>query len=619
MDYAFLVNRILAGTALGLTLYFLRSNLDRGKGLLVESASVVLPLLFAALALPLCVTDSNFDRFLKIFADCIQLVFLTVPLFIVVRIIERQVTGDPVHLLDLFRVTTAIGLAAFVYANSLSVFSISPFLLVAATCIFGEKALESKHLERSVAIAFSVSFLLAIWVDIYHGTSILELLSDGAAYSLRTWTGSLSLLAMLGCILAAPKMVNRWLRASRRFQTWIWRLSAWCLSTGHPRDLYRVNPLARLWQFRPGTRFLNHGSFGAVPWLVRDYQRQIQSRCQDQPMDFLARELENHWLNARVRLATWLGTSEDNIAFCENATAAMNEIAAWFPLQPGDEVLLNDHEYGAVRRIWQRKCEQSQASLSIAVLPQPFRDRRSITDAVLAACTPRTKLVVVSHITSPTATILPIEEICSALAERNIASCVDGPHALLQENLQLARLKCDFYTASCHKWLCAPLGSGFVYAAPSWHEQIRPARLSWGRLQPKQPTNWSDELLWTGTRDQSPYLAIPEALRFFQAFDAQRLDARNHGLACYARSKLSELPGAEPVTPAGRDWFGWMVAVWLPKGDHSKLQQSLFDKYGIEVPIVFFNERYLVRVSCHLYNTVDDIHYLCAALRRELG
>jgi isopenicillin-N epimerase len=336
-------------------------------------------------------------------------------------------------------------------------------------------------------------------------------------------------------------------------------------------------------------------------------------------MDVLARDTQPAWNQARRRLAFWLGASPERVALCENATVAMNEIAYWFPLDAGDEVLLTDHEYGAVKRIWQRRCEQSSAVCRYVTLPMPFKDPQSIVDAILSACNERTRLVVFSHITSPTATILPVAEICARLRQREIASCIDGPHALLQQRIHLNRLDCDFYAASCHKWLCAPLGSGLVYVHPRWNDAIKPMRLSWGLLPPAQPQDWTDELSWIGTRDYSPYIAIPAAIDFFSRFDFERLDARNHELACYARRALCELGDSEPVTPESRQWMGWMAAVWLPPGEYADLQQCLWERYRIEVPVYQFAGRYLIRVSCHLYNSTQDVDRLVRAVANELS
>jgi isopenicillin-N epimerase len=298
----------------------------------------------------------------------------------------------------------------------------------------------------------------------------------------------------------------------------------------------------------------------------------------------------------------------------------MNELASWFPLQPGDEVLLNDHEYGAVHRIWQRRCEQTGANFVVQRLPLPLNNQQQIVDTILAGCNERTRLVVFSHITSPTAIRLPVQQICSALQERGIASCVDGPHAVFQEEFKLYRMGCDFYTASCHKWLCAPPGSGFIYVDPKWHEHCHPSRLSWGRLPPEIPKTWSDELIWTGTKDYSAYLSVNAAIQYLSKFDWEKLDHRNHELACYARRRLCDC-GLDAITPEGREWFGWMVSLALPSDCKypETLQKRLWEKYHVEVPIYRFGDRFILRVSCHLYNSTHDVDRLTSSLRMEFS
>lgn len=373
-----------------------------------------------------------------------------------------------------------------------------------------------------------------------------------------------------------------------------------------------------LWTLREDVTYLNHGSFGAVPSPVQLVQSEWQRACASNPMDFLTRKLEPAWMEGRSRLAKWLGTEAENIAFCENATAAMNELAGWFPLRAGDEVLMTDHEYGAVKRIWQRACKRAEAIYRTVELPIPIDEPSRMVAAIQSACSSKTRLLIVSHITSPTAIILPVAEICAAMRKLNVATCVDGPHAILQQRVRLDQIDCDFYTASCHKWLCAPVGSGFFYVHPSWHERIEPLRLSWGRLAPAQPEHWSHELLWTGTRDYSAYLSIPKAVKLFDTFSFAELDARNHQLAQLARQRLLQFEGTEAVTPDSRAWFGWMVGVWLPTGDHSSLQSKLWEKHRIEIPIMHFAGRWLIRVSCHLYNSERDIAILIDALNKEL-
>jgi isopenicillin-N epimerase len=369
------------------------------------------------------------------------------------------------------------------------------------------------------------------------------------------------------------------------------------------------------WSIRPDTIYLNHGSFGPTPRVVRDSQLRWQQRAASQPMDFFVRQYEPAWLESRQRLARFVQTSAANLAFVENSTAGMNAVAGSFSLQKRDEVLLTDHEYGAVLRIWRRACETAGAAEPvIARLPAKIEAAEQIVQAIFGAATERTRLLVVSHITSPTAIILPIQKICEQARQRGIAVCVDGPHAPAQVPLMLDELDCDFYTASLHKWVSAPFGSGFLFVAPRWHERVRTPILSWGRLQPNKPSKWWEEFVWSGTRDSSAYLAVPAAIEFIERVGLAKFRVRTHYLARYARERLVELIGLAPHVPDGDEWYGSMASVPLPPGDASALQKVLWQNYGIEVPVVDHNRRRSIRVSCHLYNNRGEIDLLAQAL-----
>ncbi|MEX2027716.1 MAG: aminotransferase class V-fold PLP-dependent enzyme [Pirellulaceae bacterium] len=376
------------------------------------------------------------------------------------------------------------------------------------------------------------------------------------------------------------------------------------------------------WQIRPGTIYLNHGSFGPPPESVRQARHKWICRHDEQPMDFFVRELEPAWHAACSKLAQFVGAPPSDLIFVENATVGINIVADSFPLRPGDEVLLTDHEYGAVQRIWRRACENAGATLKTAILPLPFRTAEETTAALMKAATERTRLVVVSHVTSVTAVILPVQAICAAAGRRGIPVCIDGPHAPAQVPLAIQELGCDFYTASCHKWLSAPFGSGFLYVAPGQQSRIRPNVLSWGRLLPGPIESWSDEFIWSGTRDPSPYLTIPAAIEFLEnTIGAENFRRGSHALAQYARrqivGQIENLPH-EPIVPDDPAWYGSMAHVPLPPGDKHELQHQLWQRFGIEVPIVEFRENRYIRVSCHLYNTPEQIDELARALAELL-
>jgi isopenicillin-N epimerase len=390
----------------------------------------------------------------------------------------------------------------------------------------------------------------------------------------------------------------------------------------NPADDAVWAPLKDEWDLRPGTIYLNHGSFGPPPRNVREARNAWQTRMDQQPMSFFVRELEPAWRSARDTLARFVGTSGRNLIFAENATVGMNIVADSFRLNAGDEVLLTDHEYGAVHRIWERACQRAGAQVRVVELPTPFQSTTDTADAVLAAATERTRLIAISHITSATATVLPVREVCQQARARGITVAIDGPHAVAQAPLAIDELGCDFYAASCHKWLSGPFGSGFLYVAPRHQASVRPPVLSWGRLPPGRIDSWSDEFLWSGTRNPVAYLAVPAAIEFLESVGLESFRARSHWLARYARHKIGELSGLAPLMPDSTEWYGSMahVPLALTASDDkcavsNPLQHAIWERYGIEAPIVDFRGIRYVRVSCHLYNDTQHIDRLAAALK----
>jgi isopenicillin-N epimerase len=374
------------------------------------------------------------------------------------------------------------------------------------------------------------------------------------------------------------------------------------------------------WSIRPDTIYLNHGSFGPSPRVVQQCQMDWQQQLASQPMDFFVRHFEPAWLAARKRLAEFVGVDPECLVFMENSTAAMNTVASSLPLPPGDEVLLTDHEYGAVGRIWRRACQLAgTVEPRIAKLPSRFESADMVIDAIFRDVTDRTRCLVVSHVTSPTAVILPVQQICVEAKRRGISVCVDGPHAPAQIPLVIDELGCDFYTASLHKWVSAPLGSGFLFVAPQWHERIKTPQLSWGRLAPAKPIKWWEEFVWPGTRDPSAYLGSEAAIDFLEGVGLPAFRAHTHNLARYARQCLVDLTGLEPATPDDPSWYGSMVSVPLPPGDAAGLQCDLWQSHGIEVPVIERGGRRSIRVSCHLYNNKQDIDSLVRALGERLS
>jgi isopenicillin-N epimerase len=333
----------------------------------------------------------------------------------------------------------------------------------------------------------------------------------------------------------------------------------------------------------PGVTFLNHGSYGACPAPVFARYQELQRELERNPVDFLARRFDELTAGSRAALAAFLCARPDDLVFVPNATAGLNAVIRSLRLEPGDEVLTTRHEYGAITRTW----EFVGAKL---VYAEP--------DELVDAIGPRTKAVSVSHITSPTALVLPVAEICAAARAAGALAIVDGAHAPGQLPLDLEALGADVYAGNCHKWLCAPKGAGFLWVRPEHQRWIEPLVISWGYGDDR---TFADRHGWQGTRDPAAALTIPAALEAHATFDLDR--CRRLAAAFHDR-----LPPVGP-NPAPQMW-ATEVATDAPL----ELQRRLFDEHAIEVVVREWEGRSLLRISIAPYNDEADVERLLAAL-----
>jgi isopenicillin-N epimerase len=384
--------------------------------------------------------------------------------------------------------------------------------------------------------------------------------------------------------------------------------------------------LRSAWPLRPGVVYLNHGSFGPSPRSVIEAREMWSRQLEAEPMDFFVRTLEEDLDTAAEQLGRFIGARGHDLIFVPNATMAMNLVAANLALKPGDEILATNHEYGAVLRIWRERCYAAGAKLVVCRLPEQLDGDDEIAERILDGVTDRTRLIVVSHVTSPTAVILPVRLICERARRLGVPVCIDGPHAPAMVDIDLSSLGCGFYCASLHKWLSAPFGSGFLYVEKRWQQSFRPIVTSWGGSLAGRPPSWKDEFTWSGTHDPSPYLAVPAAIEFLRRIGIDHFRKRTHALARMARDSVVGVTGREPFVANTAARFGSMIALPLPpaenfEGGHGKadpLQVWLWREHGIEVPIMHWGGHRLLRVSCHLYNSESDIEALASALRQVL-
>ncbi|MFM7058368.1 MAG: aminotransferase class V-fold PLP-dependent enzyme [Planctomycetota bacterium] len=386
------------------------------------------------------------------------------------------------------------------------------------------------------------------------------------------------------------------------------------------------HPLADEWELDPNCIYLNHGSFGPSPRSVRTSREQWSRRLEQQPMRFYCREMEELLDQTCEVLATFLHTDARRLVLVDNATVAMNAVAASVRLAPGDEVLLTNHEYGAVRNIWQSCCRAAGAKVTTATLPFPPTEG-DVVAAVQASVTAATRLIVISHVTSATACVLPVQDICRMAQKRRIPVCIDGPHALALLDVRLDEIGCDFYCASGHKWLCGPFGSGFLWVHPRQQSLLQTPLVSWGGSIAGKPASWKDGLQWLGTRDPAPLLSIADAVRFFSPDVLSEYRQHAHELIANARHALLELPGVGAFCTPRESDFVSMAAVELPQtpgwqpgyhGHPDALQTELRDRHGIEVLTGSWQGHRFLRFSAHLYTTAEQLEQFVMAVRTRL-
>ena len=385
------------------------------------------------------------------------------------------------------------------------------------------------------------------------------------------------------------------------------------------------------WALDPAIDFLNHGSFGACPRPVLEEQQELRARMERQPVQFLARDLEGLFDLARAELGELVGADPDDLAFVPNATGGVNTVVRSRDFAAGDQLLTTSHAYNACVNAL-RLQQKRGVEVVVAQVPWPIRAPSQVLDAVLGAVTPRTRLALIDHVTSPTGLLFPVSELVEALAARGVDTIVDGAHAPGMLPLDLRALGAAYYTGNCHKWLCTPKGAAFLHVRRDRQERIRPLTISHGANAGREDrSQFRLEFDWTGTDDPSALLCIPAAARFLASLlpgGLPALQRRNRDLALRGRRLLCEALRVEP--PAPEEMIGSLASVPLPDDEGPPaprtwpswhpLQRALLEKHRIEVPVMPFpaSPARLVRISAQAYNSEEQFARLASALRGEL-
>lgn len=393
-------------------------------------------------------------------------------------------------------------------------------------------------------------------------------------------------------------------------------------------NLPQPGPLFDRWSLDPGIVFLNHGSFGAAPRAVLEEQMRLRGLLEAEPVRYFERRHQVLLDRARAALAEFVGASPDGLVFVANATTGVNTVLRSLDLRVGDELLTTNHEYNACRNALDAVAAATGATVTVADIPYPLDSEDGVLDAVLDRLTPRTRLLLVDHVTSQTGLVLPVASLVREAQLSGVDVLVDGAHAPGMVELDLESLGAAYYTGNCHKWLSAPKGAGFLSVREDLRKSVRPLVISHGaNAVAARRSRFHLEFDWTGTNDPSAWLSVPAAISGLGDMvdggwaEVWRL---NHALVLEGRTRLCEVLGVDPACPA--TMIGSMATVVLPDSEGGEkrdafgrdaLQDQLYSEWAIEVPVIPWPSPpgRLLRISAQLYNSTAQYDYLAEALK----
>lgn len=365
----------------------------------------------------------------------------------------------------------------------------------------------------------------------------------------------------------------------------------------------------------PNITFLNHGSFGACPQPIFDEYQRFQRELESDPVHFIQKKLPVYLKQAKVPLAEFIGCNPKDFFFVPNPTVAINTVMRSLQLQPGDEILATNHEYGAMDRTWHFYCKKSGAKYVRQPITLPVVSKEQIIAEFWKGYTSKTKVIFLNHISSSTALIFPVKEICDKAQELGLITIVDGAHVPGHIDLDLADLNPDFYTGTLHKWMLAPKGSSFLYVKKEFQDDIDPLVVSWGyeSLAPSE-SRFLDYHEYQGTNDHSSFLCTPTVIHFLRENDWKAKSEACKQIVLENYQRFCDLLQTQPITPITSEFLGQMASIPLKTTKPAELKDLLYNQYKIQIPVMPLNDKVYLRYSINAYNTQEDLDVLYRAL-----
>lgn len=362
--------------------------------------------------------------------------------------------------------------------------------------------------------------------------------------------------------------------------------------------------------------FLNHGSFGACPKPIFEEYQRLQLELEKEPVYFIQKKQAEYLKMAKERLAKYIGCNTNDFFFTPNPTFAVNTIMRSLNLKAGDEILSTNHEYGAMDRTWNFYCKKSGAKYIRQNISLPVVSKEQILEEFWRGYTSKTKIVFLNQISSATALIFPVKEICDKARELGLITIIDGAHVPGQMDLDITDLNPDFYTGTLHKWMLSPKGSSFLYVKKDFQQMLDPLVVGWGyeSVAPGE-SQFLDYQEFQGTRDISPFLCAPKVIDFLEENDWKSKAKECRRIVRNNYQRFCDLLNTKPICPITSEFLVQMASIPVNTTNPVALKELLFNKYKIEIPIIPLNGNYFIRYSINTYNSQEDLDILYKALQ----
>jgi len=365
----------------------------------------------------------------------------------------------------------------------------------------------------------------------------------------------------------------------------------------------------------PNITFLNHGSFGACPKPIFEEFQRFQLELETEPVDFIVRRQPKYLRAARESLSKFIGCNAGDLFFTSNPTFAINVIMRSIRLNEGDEILSTNHEYGAMDRTWNFYCRKTGAKYIRQNISLPITSKEQIIEEFWKGYNSNTKVVFLNQISSSTALIFPVKEICDKAQQLGLITIVDGAHIPGHIDLDITELNPDYYTGTLHKWMLAPKGSSFLYVKPEFQADLEPLVVSWGyeSIAPGE-SQFLDYHELQGTRDVSAFLCTPKVVSFLEKNNWKEVSKSCKHLVLKNYQRFCDLVGTQPLCPVTEQFLGQMASIRINTDKPAELKNMLYDKYKIQIPVMPLNGNFYIRFSINAYNQQDDLDKLYYAL-----